>query len=132
MPPGVELQDWRDGYFAKLVQAYAEAGDRAAVEKMLAAARAHIQPLHIFYQPPALCQLAEAQLRAGDPKQAEATWLEAATVARGNPNPDSQYLGCAQVAFSLARANYPLPKELQETLVAQATRAAQTLSAREN
>lgn len=119
MPPGFELQDWREGYFAKLVRVYLEAGDQPAVEKMLATARRGIEPLHAFYRPPALCQLAEAELAAGQPEMAEQTWLEATAVARANPNPASQYLGCAQVAFSVARAHRPLAPKLKEMLSAQ-------------
>lgn len=126
MPPGIDLHDWREGYFAKLVRAYMDAGERAAAGKMLARAREHIPSLHEFYRPPALCQLAEAELAADQVDEAEKTWLEAARIARDNPNPSSQYLGCAQVAFSVARANRPLTSELKNLLAAQVAESAKT------
>lgn len=132
MPPGVELHDWRAGYFAKLVRAYMDAGDRGAAETLLARARQGIPSLHEFYRPPALCQLAEAEFAAGQPQQAEQTWLEAARIAHDNPNPSSQYLGCAQVAFSIARANRPLGADLKHLLTAQKDRRTQPASIVEN
>ena len=119
MAPGIELHDWRDGYFAKLVSAYVNAGDRPAAERMLATARQNVPRLHEFYQPAALCQLAEAELAAGALAAAEQSWLKATQIARSNPNPSSQYLGCAQVALSTARANRPLPAEVKDLLAAQ-------------
>jgi hypothetical protein len=112
LPPGVELQGWRLGYFAKLVKVYAEAGDKSRVEGLLTAGRKGITPLHAFYQPPALCQLAEAELAAGYPERAEATWAEAVAVAVANPNSGSRYLGAAQVAFSVARSGRELPEKV--------------------
>jgi hypothetical protein len=114
LPPGVELQGWRLGYFARLVKAYVDAGDTTRVEALLAAGRKGIAPLHAFYQPPALCQLAEAELAAGFPERAEATWSEAVGIATANPNPGSRYLGAAQVAFSIARTGREQPERIAQ------------------
>jgi hypothetical protein len=84
--------------------------------------------MHAFHQPPALCQLAEAELVAGFPERAQATWTRAVEVALANPNPDSRYVGATQVAFSIARTGRALPEKIVQqlaTLVPQAQPATQ-------
>lgn len=115
MPPGAELHSWRPGYFARLIGVYFEGGREEEVETMLSSARESSRSLFRFYQAPALCQIAEAQLVAGKPDAARETWIEAAKIAIA-ADEVTKYLGTAQVAVSVARAGEMLGEELRALL----------------
>ncbi len=116
LPPGVEMQGWRPGYFAKMVGLYAEAGEKERVATLLELGRKGVEPMHAFHQPPALCQLAEAELVAGFPERAEATWTRAVEIALANPNHSSRFVGATQVSFSIARAGRALPEKIVQQI----------------
>jgi tetratricopeptide (TPR) repeat protein len=123
MPPGLEMQSWRPGTFARLASAYHAAGQADLVEKMIETCRANIEKSHVFYRPLAWSQVAEAHYALGEIQKATKAWQRGIAAARSNPNPSSTYLGCAQVALSIARAipdpaeiDVPLPDSLESDI----------------
>ena len=88
---------------ARVGIAMAQAGMRDAAREVLEQAAVASRLCASYFQPPAMCMVAEGWWELGEKEKAKAMWLDAAKVALVHPHPNARAVNAIHVLLSISK-----------------------------